>query len=214
MKPRIAMMLATASLAITAAALPAVADTILDTGVPDGGWFGFTGYDLSPEQSVGIAFTTSTAYTLDGIGMWMMSNDWDNPGRIYTVTLRTGVPGSNNGIPGNDIIESWTTATAAVGWTPVLEQLNSTLHPVLTPGTQYWVVAESAEPGGSDPLWTWGSSWDPQVVGINNIYNPEGWVSGEQSGSAPGVVISGTVVPAPAAAAALGMVLCARRRRR
>lgn len=192
----------------------AAAGTIFDTGTPDGGFFGYVGYDVFTGQSVGVAFTAAATYSLDSIGVWMMSNDWDNPGRTYTLSLHTNDPGSNSGVPSSTVLESWNVSTAAVGWTPVLDSVNSTVHPILQAGQQYWIVAESSEPGGYDPVWVWGSSFDGIVSGQNEM-DGNGWQSGVTYGSAPGVVVDATLTPAPSALAGIGLggLAIARRRR-
>jgi hypothetical protein len=172
---------------ITAASHAAV---IFDTGTPDGGFFGWIGYDVYVGQSVGVAFAPSQSYTLDSIGVWMMSNDWDNAGRTYTLSLHAGSPTGAT-------LESWNTATAAVGWDPVLDTVNSSLHPTLSAGTTYWIVADSNEPALVDPVWVWGSTWDGVLSGNVNWPNPQ-WQTGVTYGSAPGVVVTGTLIPAPA----------------
>lgn len=190
-----------------------LAGTIVDTGLGNG-WFGFVGYDLYTGQSVALGFTPQTTCTLDDVGVWIMSNDFDAPGRTFTLTLRESMPGSNNGIPSASVIESWDVATSAVGWTPVLETVNSVLHPTLSAGVQYFIVAESTEPAGYDPCWVQGNNEDPFVVAIDNEFNPNGWESGLQYGSAPGTVINATPVPVPGAMAMFGIAGAGAMRRR
>ncbi len=194
-------------------AASASADVIFDTGLP-GGFFGYIGYDVSSTQSVGVAFTPSANYTLDDVGVWFMSNDFDNPGRTFTLSLRNSVPGSNNGVPGPITYETWNMAATAIGWDPMLETATSSLHPLLVAGTQYWLVAESNEIGGLDPVWVWGDSPDPVVSGNDDFFNP-GWQSGVTQGSAPGTIIHASPVPEPATICLLtlaGMAVSRRRR--
>jgi hypothetical protein len=202
--------------ATVASAAPASADIIFDTGAPDGGFFGYTGYDIYPDQDVGVAFTPASNSTLNSVGVWIMSNDFDNPGRTFTLSLHTNAPGSNSGIPSNTVLESWNIATSAVGWNPVLESVTSSLHPLLNAGQQYWLVATSNEPGGLDPVWVWGSNFDPIVSGTRNSGNPGNvWETGPTQGSAPGAIVDATIVPAPPSVAILGLAgLTASRRRR
>jgi hypothetical protein len=191
----------------------AAADTIVDTGTPDGGFFGYIGYDVFVGQSVGLAFTPTANYRLDDVGVWFMSNDFDNPGRTYTLSLRENVPGSNNGMPAPTAIETWNMATAAVGWLPVLDVATSVLHPTLQAGTQYWIYAESNEQPFVDPVWVWGSSFDPYVSGELDLAGGTGWNSGITYGSAPGALIHGTLVPEPMSATLLALVALVARRR-
>lgn len=192
----------------------ASADTIFDTGTPDGGFLGYYGFDLFVDQSVAIAFTTGQDYTLDQVGLWMMSNNFASPGAEYTISLRTDAAGGMT-IPGDTVIESWDVQTAAVGWNPILETVDSVLNPVLTAGTTYWIVAESDGSAGSNAVWVASNQLDSVYHSIQNVFNPGGdWISGYTTG-APGMVINGTPVPAPAGAAMLGLggLLAARRRR-
>lgn len=188
------------------------AETIVDTGVP-GGWFGYYGYDVSTTQSVGLAFTPSADYTLDDVSVWIMSNDWSSPGRQYTLSLYGNVPGSGCGVPDYNTIESWTVATAAVGWNPVLETVTSSVHPLLSAGQQYWLLATSPEEGGMDPVWVVGDSPDPTVLGIYDGYSGQ-WTSSITEGGAPGAVINATLVPEPTTALLGLLALVVLRRRR
>lgn len=192
------------------------ADTVLDTGLTEPG-FGWVGYDIYPEQSVGIAFSPAFDCTLDTVGVWAMSNDFDASGRKYTLKLVRDASTTSFTIPNvASSIESWTISTAAVGWTPVLDQANSLLHPLLSAGSVYWLVAESAEPAGLDPLWTQAGNETPYYSGVNNAFNPNGWEGGQSFGSSPGTVINATPVPEPAATIGLivGAPLVASRRMR
>lgn len=202
-----------ASLALTLSAGVATADTIFDTGEPQGGFLGYYGFDLSPDQSVAIAFTPDQDYRLDSVGLWMMSNDFDASGRAFTVSVRTDANGGMT-IPGTEVIEGWNMTTSAQGWSPVLDSVNSALNPILEAGTTYWIVAESDEPVFFNPVWVASSQSEPVWHSIRNVFNPGGeWISGYGQG-VPGLVITGTVVPAPGAAALLGLGAMAGLRRR
>jgi len=194
-------------------ASPASADTLLDTGSPEGGFFGYWGYDVFVGQSVTIGFTAAQTYSFDSVGIWLMSNDFDNPGRTLTVSLQSGATA-----PSGTVLESWTFATTAVGWSPVLETLNSVLHPTLQAGTQYWIVAESTEEPFVDPVWVIASNGGTYTVGNIDFTSSPAWQIGPGT-AAPGTIISATPVPEPSALllAAVGAPLLlgvARRRAR
>lgn len=190
------------------------ADVIFDTGTPDGGFLGFYGFDIFVEQSVAIAFTPDQDYALDQLGLWMMSNDFDNAGAPYTVSVRTDANGGMT-IPGDTVLESWDVQTAAVGWSPILETVDSALHPVLSAGVTYWIVAESDSPAFVDAIWVASSQDTPVWNAVQNSANPNGeWIAGYGQG-VPGLVISGHAVPAPGVGALLGVAgLVGVRRRR
>lgn len=192
----------------------ASADVIIDTGTPEPGFLGYYGFDLYPDQSVAIAFTPGQDYVLNSVALWMMSNDFDASGRSYTVSVRTDAAGGMT-IPGSTVIESWEVMTGATGWSPVLDSMDSVLNPILAAGTTYWIVAESDEPAGANPVWVASQQDEPVWHSVRNALNPDGaWISGWGQG-VPGLVVSGTVVPAPGVGAllAFGMGVGLRRRR-
>lgn len=197
--------------AVALMASVAVADTILDSGDPAdiGGYWGF---DICTMQDVGLAFTPSMDYTLDDISVWIMSNDFVNPGRVYTLSLYGNAEGGDYGMPDYNVIESWTVETEAVGWTPVLETVTSTLHPLLSAGEQYWILATSEEEGGEDPVWLVGDSEESFVMGIYDGHQ-EQW-SSYYGGGAPAALVTATPVPEPAALTLLALVGLMMRRRR
>lgn len=208
--------LATAAIGLAILSQAALGDEIFNTGLP-GGWFGYIGYDVFESQSVAVAFTPTQDYKLDDIGVWIMSNDWDNPGRTYTLSLRADASISSLTEPAATSIESWNVATSAVGWNPVLETATSALHPTLSANKTYWVVAESSEPGGVDPVWVWGDSPDEHYTGIIDFFSSPNWQVGAGFGNAPGTVINATPVPEPVTLSLLGTCVAAiasRRKRR
>jgi PEP-CTERM motif len=187
------------------------AAVIFDTGLQEP-FFGWVGEDINPQQSVGVAFQPTFDCTLDRVGVYFMSNDFEHPGRTYTLKLCTDA-GTGPTIPNTgNVLESWNLATAAVGWTPVLDQANSVAHPLLTAGTWYWLVAESTEPPGLDPLWTQAGNSVQYYSAINN--NNAGWIGGYSFGSTPATIIEATAVPEPATLGMLAVVSIGALRRR
>lgn len=203
-----------AAAAMTIIAGAAHADVIFDTGTPEPGFIGYYGFDVFVDQSVAVAFTPDEDYSLEQVGVWMMSNDFNSAGAPYTLSVRTDANGGMT-IPGDTIIESWDVQTSAVGWVPVFETVDSVLNPVLNAGTTYWIVAESDSPAFVDAVWVASQQDEPVWHSVQNVLNPDGaWISGFTQG-APGLVVNGSVVPAPSAFAVLGLggLACARRRR-
>lgn len=203
-----------AAILIACAAGLANADVIFDTGIPDPGFIGYYGFDVFVDQSVAIAFTPDQDYALEQVGVWMMSNDFDNAGAPYTLSVRTDANGSMT-TPGDTVIESWDVQTSAIGWNPVLETVDSVLNPVLSAGVTYWIVAESDSPAFVDAVWVASQQGEPVWHSVQNVFNPGGeWSSGFTQG-APGLIVNGSVVPAPSTLAAIGLTgLVGTRRRR
>lgn len=182
-------------------ATPVMADTLLDTGAPEGGFLGFWGYDVFVGQSVAIAFTPTADYALDDISLWLMSNDFDAPGRTLTVSLQTDVGGAAvPAAPSGTVLESWAHATTAVGWQPVMETLVSQTHTLLSAGRTYWIVAESTEPAFVDPVWTVASNGGSYYIGNIDFSSSPNWQVG-LGGAAPGALVNATLVPEPASLA-------------
>jgi len=119
-------------------------DTIYATTDP-GGFLGYWGPDVFINQSVGVRFTPTGDYTFDSAGLWFMNNDFEgNTHALVRVTLRTdddSTPGVS--IPSTVIIEEMFLTVTTIGWDPVMEVVNSALHPRLCTGQNYWIVAES-----------------------------------------------------------------------
>ncbi|MBX3378585.1 MAG: hypothetical protein KF805_00695 [Phycisphaeraceae bacterium] len=188
------------------------AATVFDTGAPDGGWLGYYGYDVFVGQSVAVAFTVGQSYSLDRIGLWMMSNNFDSAGATYTLSIRTDANGGATH-PGSTILESWNMATGAVGWNPVLDTAESVVHPILTAGQTYWIVCESTEQW-SDPVWVVANVANPVLAGNIDWASGPDWQTGYQYG-VPGTVVEGTAIPGVGTLGLAGLagIAAARRRR-
>ena len=187
---------------------PASADTLLDTGTPDPGFLGYYGFDVFVGQSVAIAFTPTQSYSFDAASLWMMSNDFDAAGRSLTVSLQTSAGTASSAVaPSGTSLESWSFATTAVGWTPVMETVSSTLHPLLAAGSTYWIVAQSNEAAGVDPVWVVGpGNGSSYTMGNIDFASSPNWQVGLTSGP-PAALISATLAPVPEPGTlALGLV--------
>jgi hypothetical protein len=184
---------------------PAGADTLLDTGTP-GGFFGYYGFDVFVGQSVAVGFTPTQNYSFDSASLWLMSNDFQNPGRRLTVSLQADAGGATPTGPSGVALESWSHATSAVGWAPVLETLTSTSHPMLMAGTTYWIVAESNEPAQLNPVWVAAGNGPLYWTANIDFMSSPAWQVGQGSGPA-GAIVTATPVPEPAVwlLAAMGM---------
>jgi hypothetical protein len=169
----------------------AKADPIFATGNPDGGFFGYIGFDVFTQQSVAARFVPSAAYTLDTVSIWFMSNDFDGTTpQTVTVSLRTDVnPGGDFvSAPSEVVLETWTMNVPVVGWNPLLVDFTSATHPALAAGQKYWVVAESAVEAQVNPIWVWSSEGNEFTATNQGAGTP--WQSG--SGAAIGIRVQGT----------------------
>lgn len=180
----------TSAVALALATGAASADELINTGNP-GGFLGYFGFDIFVGQSVAIAFTPTSTCRLDNVKLWIMSNDFDAAGRTYNLSLRAA-HASVPTIPGSGTIETWNVSTSAIGWTPVQETSASVLRPTLSAGTRYWIVAESNEPAGVDPVWLSCDGVGNHVVAFNDFASGTGWQGAEQQGGFPGIIINAT----------------------
>lgn len=179
-----------------AGALPARADTLFQTNDPEGGFFGYIGFDVFPGQSVAARFASPAAATLDQVSIWFMSNDFDGTTpQTVTVSLRTDAIGAGEftSIPSETILESWTMDLPVVGWNPALIAFASAAHPPLAAGARYWVVAESSVAAGNNPVWVWASSGNEFTATTDGPGTA--WEGG--SGAAIGLVVTGTAIVPP-----------------
>lgn len=187
-----------ASAALASAGV-ASADTIFQTSDPEGGFFGYIGFDIFETQSVAARFIPTGECTLDTVSIWLMSNDFDGVvPQTVTITLRTDTnPGGDFvSVPSTTILETWTASPNVIGWTPILVDFNSATHPTLAAGQKYWVVAESEVEAQVNPIWVWSSSGNEFTATNSGGATP--WQSG--SGAAIGIQVKGTLTSPPCAA--------------
>jgi hypothetical protein len=192
LKTQLALLPAAALLAAGLLSAPALADDIFVTEDP-GGFFGYTGFDVFPGQSVAARFIPAHDYTFDHVGIWFMSNDFDGTTpQTVTITLRTDVnPGGDyNSAPSEVILETWSRNITAVGWNPVLEPYDSEAHPILHSGQKYWFVAESNVGAGANPVWVWSAEGNEFTGTQEGPGTP--WQTG--SGAAVGIRVQGTPI--------------------
>ena len=185
--------------AALAAGGAANADTIFQTPSPEGGFFGYIGFDIYQQQSVAARFIPNGECTLDTVSIWMMSNDFDGTTpQSVTITLRTDTnPGGDFvSAPSGTILETWTATPTVVGWTPVLVDFASVAHPTLAAGQKYWVVAESTVAAQVNPIWVWSSSGN-EFTGTNSGGSTP-WQTG--SGAAIGIQVAGALTTPPCVA--------------
>lgn len=169
-------------------------DVVYQTEDPFGGVFGLWGADVGLCQSVGLRFTPGGDYTLDRLGVWFMSNDFSGQGHpLVELTLRTDdINAAGASVPSDVVLEAWTFNVQAVGWSPVLEVVDSTQHPTLTAGVPYWIVAESLVVCGVDGVWnmaSFGTGFTAFSLGYGQPWQPGG------QGAVLATVVEGTPLP-------------------
>jgi hypothetical protein len=132
--------------------------SLVDTA-PPGGFFGYWGFDVFAEQSVGARFTVPAEadHRLVRVGIWFMNNTDTRQGKLR-LSLQTDAldEGGTETLPSGRKLATWVAPVEALGWNPV-EQFFSGLRnklPTLKAGRHYWVVAESASPALVNPVWT------------------------------------------------------------
>ncbi|GAA0757456.1 hypothetical protein LRH25_18550 [Ideonella azotifigens] len=141
----------------TQLAVPTAAakQVLIDTGAP-GGWFGYWGFDIYTEQTVGARFTVpvDSDFKLSRIGIWLMNNSDVDQAKIK-LTLQTDAldEGGGESLPSGHKLEHWTAPVATFGWTPVQQFFSSEKTPRLKAGHSYWVVAESKAKALKNAVW-------------------------------------------------------------
>ena len=177
-----------AALALSVGA-PASGDVIYQTNGPFGGPFGLIGFDVFIQQSVGLRFTPGRDFTLDRVSVWIMSNDFNGASHApVRVQVRESSP--DGSIPGGVILEQMTFQVSAVGWSPVLQEVSSTLRPMLHAGQRYWIVLECDSPS-DNPVWNWATGSTGFMSTTNQ--NQTTWQPGG-SGAVSATIIEGTPV--------------------
>ena len=119
---------------------------------PPGGMQGYFGADVSNDQSVAVRFVPSMDYYLKKVGLWFMNNGQPNV-PVINISLRSDKTHDDKSIPGEEIFETWKFTVSALGWSPVLEELDSIKSVYLGKNVPYWVVAESEYDGHESGVW-------------------------------------------------------------
>jgi hypothetical protein len=169
-----ALSLAHVHAADLAAPSPARANlvSLVDTA-PPGGFFGYWGFDVFAEQSVGARFTVPAEadHRLVRVGIWFMNNSDTRQGKLR-LSLQSDAldEGGSETMPSGRKLATWVAPVEALGWNPA-EQFFSGLRqklPTLKAGRHYWVVAESASPAMMNPVWATASEGSMVVTTTAN----------------------------------------------
>ena len=151
---------------------------------------GYWGFDTSAMQSVAVRFKADKDYTLDQLSVWFMNNN--TPFEPVVLTLNkdhTTIAGkSRPGEKADDILETWTFMSSAIGWEPEMEVLPSVAHPVLKKNHYYWIVASSL----AAPKWNavWNATYESS--GILGIKVDEQWQVSDCNGAVGSLKVEGT----------------------
>jgi hypothetical protein len=143
-------------------------------------------------------FTPAANYTLDSILIALTHISGTNTATIILTADAGGKPGATiESFTANNLPQFGTTGNSP-------ETLNSTLHPLLQAGTQYWVVASAASPTLDE--WNLNSTADFGLHGTNT--NGAGFVTDNDSRGAfevTGTLTQAVAVPEPSTLALLGL---------
>jgi hypothetical protein len=157
-------------------------------------------YDTSVGYTIGLGFTQGDAFTpsatanLSDIGMALNFAFGDS--HDVTVQLRADAGGQ----PGA-VIETYSaTTTGQFGSQNPLVFVDSTSHPLLLAGTQYWVIASSDS--GSDNPWNLNSTGDS---GPHALSTDGGTTFSVVTKTRGAFLVEGTAVPEPASLTLLGL---------
>ncbi|HJP93007.1 MAG TPA: PEP-CTERM sorting domain-containing protein [Pyrinomonadaceae bacterium] len=156
--------------------------------------FAITGSNLLGGAIPALAFTPSGTFTFSSAQLAMNLVTGPNDFQVLLMT-------SSGGLPGN-IIETITLTDAVPMFPPQIVVANSALHPVLTAGTQYWLVAFAPEPS---TFGIWNLSLNdfstPQARGFVSPTGP--WIV-PNTLIKPAFQINGEPVPEPSTMLLLG----------
>ncbi len=159
---------------------------------PPGGFFGPIGFDVSTSQSVAVRFMPAADVRLHAVRAYFMNNNFDPeaPRPLVTLTIQTDTdpPGQYTSAPSGIILETLPLTVTAVGWDPIQDSVDSVVRPVLSAGVRYWVVAESSQPPGDNPVWVWAG----EDLGFNGNTDQGLWQTG--LGAVVSIRVEGTPV--------------------
>lgn len=128
-------------------------DVVYRTNDPYFGPNGPPAFGLSDQQSVALRFTPDRDYTLDTIRVWIISDNFTTVSHApVRVQLRTANRESPR--PTSTIIEEMAFEVETIGWVPLLQSVQSSRHPLLRAGVDYWVVLQCDLHEGA-PGWSW-----------------------------------------------------------
>ena len=188
--PRCARTSLLALAVVIAVSSAAGADEIYATG-PGCGGFLCIGFDVFADQSQALRFTPGSDFTLDQLQLWFMNNDFSGQFHEEVVITIEGdlFDGGSCHTPDGVVLDEMRFNVTAVGWDPVLEIIDSVSRPLLTAGTNYWVVAKSSSPPGVDPVWVIADNFNG-FMSASVFGSPDEWQCGGD-GAVAGAVILG-----------------------
>ncbi|MFI4917812.1 MAG: GC-type dockerin domain-anchored protein [Phycisphaerales bacterium JB060] len=176
--------IALAGIAATASA----ADIIYETADPFGSPFGFIGFDVFTQQSVGVRFVPDQDYTLTSVSAWFMNNASVPLDRPVRLSVQTDQALGDAFIPSGDELEVMELFVTAIGWDPQFDTATASGDTVLNAGKAYWIVAESDYGPAENPVWNWATG----VTGYTSTtaFDTGNWQPGG-SGAVVGILVEG-----------------------
>ena len=177
------------------------ADTVFFSNFGPGMTFNTnTGYNINGNNMFGtqipsVGFTPTESFTLSSAVLGVGNVDGPNILQVLLMTSSGGLPGS--------VIETMTLTGLPQFGSGGIVVANSALNPVLTAGTQYWLVAFPVEP---NTFMAWNFSLNdfstPALFSFSNLTGP--WFPLSPLQVRPVFQINGEPVPEPATMLLLG----------
>jgi PEP-CTERM motif len=163
-------MIATGLLLLWSGAIPARADAVIFSNLGPGNSYGSTGRSLG-DPGDGDYVTLGNAFTVGATSMNLSEIEVAAGLMRGTNQLTIDLDADSGGSPGA-VIESFTIKNAMPGFGTVsmnnLVTATSVLHPLLTAGTQYWVVLSVPDDGLTWAAWNLNSTGDTGPVVISH----------------------------------------------
>jgi hypothetical protein len=180
--------------------VPARADIIFNNFGPGDSYQQFQGQSVGGtrfRQDVGDRFVpTAASYTLDKVVLPLSLISGTDGVDVLFMTSVGGVPGS--------VLESWhVSALPPFGLLNPPTVLDSVLHPLLTEGVPYYVVATVPAGDNTNLVWNNNSTGDHGPLAIR--FNGGAWFVINDALGRGALRVEGDVVPEPSALVLLGL---------
>ncbi len=118
------------------------------------------GWNVGQGSSVAAGFDPSSSGTLLQVDVAI-----ENLGAVDPLSIMLET--DSGGTPSGTVLDSWTASTGSITG-PAVYTFTSTLNPILTAGTEYWLVLSSSDP---NEYWAW---MENSIGTEGKDYNPGG----------------------------------------